>query len=158
MGLRQQHHCRRHRVVVAVVAASVVVLAGPGTGPASARQASDDDGLRVRGVASYRLDPAARLVHVAVDLSVTNTTPDSASGDVVRRTYFPEVTVPVPVEAANVTAVDGSGRAAAVRIDPVADSPFAAGAVDLSPDLYYPGTRDLRLTYDLPDLHPAPRA
>lgn len=141
-------------LVVAALASLLGSAAGadPSSGPAPAAQA--EDWLRFEHRASFVVDPPARAVHARHELTLTNLQPDQPVAGGVRFTYLPEVGVPVPSGAVGFTAVRSDGRALSVRAEPTG-SPFATLAVvDLSPDLRYPDTVTVVLTYDLPAVPP----
>lgn len=119
-------------------------------------RAAETDGIRFQAHSTFRLDPPAAVVRVTVDISVTNEAPDSYSSRYVTQTYFPSIGIPVMPEATTSAAVrQDDGRPLGVTLEPPpADQAAATLTVDLSPDLYFPQTQALRVTYDLPDLPP----
>lgn len=117
--------------------------------------AQDPDGIRYQGHTTYRLDPAAAVIRVTVDISVTNEAPDEYSSRYVTQKYFPSIGLPVLPEATNFSAArSDDGRALAVTREAPAADQLATLTVDLSPDLYFPQTQALRVSYDLPDQPP----
>jgi len=117
-------------------------------------RAQAEDWLRFEHRASFVVDPPARAVRARHELTLTNQQPDQPVAGGVRFTYLPEVGVPVPSGATGFAAARADGRALSVRAD-ATESPFVTLAVvDLSPDLRYPDTVTVVLTYDLPAVPP----
>jgi len=129
------------------VALSIV---GIGAAPAAA----DEDGLRYETHALYELDRPAHVVHVAVDIALTNEQPDEVTGNFIREFYLPDTVVPVLTEATNFAATRDDGTPLDVSTEAI-DLPLVMLArIDLKPDLYYGHTANIHLTYDLPSLGP----
>lgn len=117
--------------------------------------AGEHDGIRFQAHTTYRLDPPSRVVRVTIDLSLKNEAPDEYSSRYVTQTYFPSIAIPVLPEAINLTATrQDNGLPLAVTLDPPAADQLSTMNIDLSPDLYFPQTQALRVSYDLPDLPP----
>jgi hypothetical protein len=136
--------------LVAGFAVSVTVLvagaAGVGVGPALA----EDDGLRFESRSVYRLDPASDVVNVTVELTVTHEVPDPSDGSFY---YFDGVSLAVPAEAANVSAV-GDGGPAAVMLEPSDLPTWRHATIEVTPVLRFRQTRSYTLTFTLPGLAP----
>lgn len=117
---------------------------------ATARSASAEGGLRESATTTYVVDPSGAAVHVTVDLTTTNTTPDQHRGNVIEQAYFRGVLVVALAEATNFTAVSAGGAALSVTSQP-ASSPFVqAVEVQFSSNLFYNQTQTVHLHYDLP--------
>ncbi len=110
-----------------------------------------DDGLLLTTNSTYRLVPSEGRIGVTVDLTATNTTPNTTSRDVVTRYYFDRVTMVIQPEASNVSATSGGRRLAVTvrsqkRLDLV--------EVRFADAIYYGQAATIRLHYDLPSGKP----
>jgi hypothetical protein len=146
---------RSRATVTAAVIALLVVLLPAGSSPARAA----DDGLDIATSATYRLDPDAEAVHVAVDLRLTNrrppTTRSTPSGPQVTDWVFDGFTLPVQESAARLRAsFDGARLTTSLR---PADG-FAVARVSLRRGLRFEQTTSVRLTFDLPGGAPRSRS
>jgi hypothetical protein len=108
------------------------------------------DGGRVESHSMYTLDPAARAVHVRVDVTVTNQMPNVRQGNSILESYLSGFNEPVPAETANISATGDDGRNLDVSTDPTDDPIFETADIKLSPALFYPNSESFTLTYDLP--------
>ena len=143
------------KVLRAVAALAIAVaMSVVGATPASPAPAQVEEGLRYEAHVVYDLDVAARAVHVALDVTVTNETPDVVSGGVISERYYPVAVVAVLAEATNFVAIKDDGRELGVEIEPTDSELYSFVLVDLAPDLFYPNSQTFRLTYDLPSQAP----
>src|SRR5262249_51879595 len=108
------------------------------------------DGARVESHSVYTLDPAARAVHVSVDVTLTNQTPNVRQGNSILQSYLSGFNEPVPAETANISATSGDGRSLDVSTEPSDDPIFETLDIKLSPALFYPNSESFTLIYDLP--------
>src|SRR5260221_4664681 len=90
-------------VALATLVAPTFVLLAATAQPAHAV------GFSESATTTYVVDPAAGAVHVTVDVTSTNTTPDRTSGNIITQTYFHGVGVVELAEATNLSAVSDSG-------------------------------------------------
>jgi hypothetical protein len=135
------------RAVVALVAVIVpsVVLLGATAVPAAAA-----GGLRESATTTFAVDPAAGAVHVTVDVTATNTTPDTRNGNIINQAYFRGVIVPALAEATNFNATSDGGAALSVTSLP-SSAPIAQDLeVHFSSNLFFNQTQGVHLHYDLP--------
>ena len=161
-------HVRR-RVAAAVVVLGIALGSTPGAPAAAPRidlpvhrvahdvevlGAADEDGMRLETASAYRVDPAAGVVRVTVDVTVTNETPDEVTSTYVSQAYFPRLGILTLAEAGNFVATKDDGTPLGVEIEPLEVPQVVIAAVDLVPDLYYQDTQRLRVTYDLPNQAP----
>ena len=143
----------------ALIGVSIVAVAGPGRAAVplsrsvAARSAAFDEGFKVATHTIYRLDPAGGAVRVALDVTLTNQTPNTTSGRISTRYYLPEYSVPVLSEAVNLQATEGGG-ALPVRFEGTESPEVEVAVIDLQPDLFYGSTQTVHVTYDLPKLPP----
>ena len=114
----------------------------------------EDDGLRYESQSQFVVDAAAAAIHVTVDVTATNETPNQTSSGGVRQFYFHSLTVVTLAEAVNLTATRSDGAALSVSQEPTDVEEFAIAVVDLRPDIFYRQSQSLRLTYDLPSQPP----
>jgi hypothetical protein len=140
------------RTRAATAAASLLLAGALGLGAPSPAAAQDpDDGLATTGRSTYVVDVAARAIHVAVDLSATNTVPDTARGF----TYFASIGVVTLAEVVDVVATTADGAPLSVEVEPIDGNDLVAVVrIDLPERLRYQDTQRIHLTYDLPDQGP----
>jgi hypothetical protein len=121
--------------------------------PASTeRRRALDGGVRLEARTTFTLDPSAGAVHVALDATITNQRRDQVSGGTITQYYLPSVRLPVLSEAVGVAAVKSDGTVLPVSTEATESPRFVFAVVDLRPNLYYPGSQTIRLTYDLPQV------
>ena len=130
---------------LAVLVAPSIVLVGVAAAPAGAT-----GGLRQVATTTYVVDPAGGAVHVTVDLTATNTTPDHRRGNVIEQAYFTGVVLGVLAEATNFNAMSGSGATLSVTSQPAPVSYAQTIDVRFSSNLFYNQTAVVHLRYDLP--------
>ncbi len=134
-----------------LVAAALLALAASVASVASeTARAAEDDGLAVGADATYRVDPADRLVRVRVDFDLTNQRPDTvrqtSTGTSTTRWYFDRLDFAVPPDARSVRATSG-GRSLATSVS--SRNGFRAVTVRF-PDLFYGRSRPVRVDFTLP--------
>lgn len=133
-----------------VLASSTSTSASRVLGAQLAAAAPSGEGIDLEASSTYVLDDAARLVHVTYEARVTNTEPSTYTFYSIITPYLAKLGIPVQKEATNVVASHDDGSTLPVSIEGT-DSPFVSIAViDLEPDLFYPDTQVVRLSYDLP--------
>lgn len=127
-----------------------------GRGRAGCVSDADPGGGLAAGQASstYTLDLGAGAVRVRHDVTLTNLQPDTPIPGGVSRRSLPEFGVGVPAEATAFAAARSDGTSLAVTTEPTESPQFRLAIADLSPDLYYPASQTLSLTYDLPQRAP----
>ena len=128
-----------------VLVAPSLVLVGATAAPA-AQPAVCVESRRRR---TWSIRPAA-AVHVTVDLTATNTTPDHRRGSIIEQAYFTGVVLGVLAEATNFNAVSGSGATLSVTSHPAPVSYARTIDVQFSSNLFYNQTAVVHLRYDLP--------
>ena len=111
-----------------------------------------DAGLVLAGDTTYSLRAADSVVDVSEAITVTNVKPDQTESSGVRRFYYDAVTVPVPVDAANVVATS-DGDALAVAVAVAGNGKLAPARVGFA-NLYFGQSRTMVLTYSLPGSAP----
>jgi hypothetical protein len=116
---------------------------GLGSGPAVADAAGPS--LTMVGAATYDVRPASRLVHVTVQLSVTNHLGDS----VIARHTFNRTDVTVPPTAKNVSATAGTKKAGVTVVSRTSVQQVLS--VGLGVALGSGHTTSVTLAFDLPD-------
>ena len=136
---------RASRAVVALAVAACGLVLLPS-------DAWADAGLVLTGDTTYSLRAAESVVDVSEAITVTNVKPDQTDGTGVRRFYYDAVTVPMPVDAANVVATS-DGVALDVTVDDSGNGKLAPARVAFA-NLYYGQSRTIVLTYSLPGSAP----
>lgn len=136
-------------------AAAVLAVAGPEavvaeSVPAAPAVVERGEGLGVDSRTTYAIDPPAGLVHVAYDVTVTNRQPDQVTGSYIRQFFLAELSVPVLSGAVNLVAAKAGGASLPVRLEGTESPHVSLAVIDLQPNLFYPSSQSVRLTYDLP--------
>ena len=122
-----------------LIAWAAIRLAGPMPAVAS------DGGLPMSASARYELIPAERRVHVTVDASVTNLTPDSAT----QRFFYTGVSIPAPPGAANPSASAGGAAIGAAVTESTAE--YTLLEVTFGVSVFYRQSYSFRLSFDIVD-------
>lgn len=149
---------------------SVVILAGGLLGPLAAPAAATppaalaappaitavdySEGLRVETSSTYTVDLAAAVIHVEQVITLTNEVPDRRTATYLEQSYFPEIATLVLPGATGVTASWSGGASLPVGVTPSGGGLVDLATIDLVPDLYYGGSKTVRLTYDVPGRPP----
>jgi hypothetical protein len=129
-------------LVMATVAAGLVAAAAPAAAEAS-------DGMS--SATTVRLDPAAGVIRVVTDVTITNTAQNEYRAGSVVYPYLFAVSYPIPAGVANLTATSSGGMPLSVRTEPLEEEDlFQLAAADLAANLYSGETTVVRLAYDLP--------
>ena len=132
-------------MALATLVAPTFVLLGATAQPAHAV------GFNESATTTYVVDPAAGAVHVTVDVTSTNTTPDRSSGNITTQTYFQGVSVVEPAEAINLRSISDSGAPLAVTTTPAPVSAFVDIELHFASNLFYNQTAVVHLHFDLPN-------
>jgi hypothetical protein len=132
-------------LAAALVLALAVTIASPAT-PARAA-----DGLTIEAATVYRVDPAAAVVRVQIDLRLTNTVADRVTGDRVLRTTFTGLSVPLQAGAEEV-AVTGRDGTPTLTVEPLDIGVLAK--VELARALTHDRSTTVTLTYVLRGAEP----
>ena len=111
------------------------------------------EGLRYEAHSTYTVETAAGVVHVLVDMTITNEEPNSTSGNIVTSYYWSEIVVPVIASATNFAATR-DGNAQGVSLEPGSTPRFSYATIDLAPNLYYRDVARVQFRYDLPSAPP----
>ncbi len=133
---------------VAVVALVVVSFLGPaGASPVFAA----DDALSLVSTSTYSLVPAKGLIHVAVDVTATNSKPNKVeqtpNGTRTTRFFYDEARIAIQAEATAIRASAGKTKLA-TSVTP--DAGFDVLKVTFANDLNYKQSTKFRIDYDLP--------
>lgn len=109
------------------------------------------DGLAVASTTTFRVDPANALIDVEVVFTVSNVTPNRTRNGVTTQYYFPGLSVPIPVEATEISVVRSDGRALSTeRPGAEPDSSFELLDVNFGRNLFYRSSSTFTLGYILP--------
>ncbi len=146
------------RTTVAALVAVLWVMLAAGVAEAQDDEGPDDDGLLVVADKTYRVLPDEGVIEVEVVYELTNQVPNYSRGYTTYQTYFQAFVELIPETATDIVAVRSSGREVSMEILPPpddaevdTDDPFIAWEIDLGPNLFYRQTRNITLTYRLPD-------
>ncbi|HUQ44447.1 MAG TPA: hypothetical protein VM451_08605 [Candidatus Limnocylindria bacterium] len=123
--------------LVAALLAAGVALAPPSATPALAA-----GGLQIAADTVYTLDPEARRVHVAIDVRLTNTKPNSATFVY----FYRHVRFPLQPDARAVRATDSAGTLSTTTKQ---HPRYVEAVVHLRANLYYRDSKSFKIRYDL---------
>ncbi len=115
------------------------------------RPAAAADGLTISSSTTFRVDPDNALIDVEVVFTVTNVTPNRTRNGVTTQYYYPGLSVPIPIEATQISATRSDGRSLTTerpRADP--EHSFELLEVSLGRNLFYPSSSTFTLRYILP--------
>ena len=131
-----------------LLAVPLTVLSGAGAAVAA-------DGLSYRSTTTYTIDAQSGVVHVAVEVTLTNTVADRRDGNTINRRYFTGFSLPAPTGASNEVATTSGGTALAssTRILSGNDT-FVIYDIDFADNLFYKQTAYVLVTYDILGLPP----
>lgn len=122
------------------VAAATVALAAP--------TAHADDGIDVDSTSRYVLQPKEEVVRATMTMTVRNDRPSYRTGNYIQYFYLPFITIPVPTEAAQLTAVS-DGSPLSVTREPTKDPSTALATIDFPSNLLYGQSRTLTVSFVL---------
>jgi hypothetical protein len=123
--------------------------------PAGISTVLADGDLEESSTTTFTLDPAAGVVHVVVEVAVTNVVPDRTEGDTVYSRYYTGYSIPALAASAGASAVDAAGRALTVTSEPVSEAPgYVLYTVEFAERLDFLETERFTLTYDIVGLPP----
>jgi hypothetical protein len=108
--------------------------------PAPLRAAGD--GLQIVTATRYEVLPSQGRVHITIDATATNLTPDTSEG----RTYYTGVTFGIPAGASRVAASSGG-----VPLTVSLDRGHTRASVTFNRDVFYEERYRYRVTFDLAD-------
>lgn len=126
------------RALAAPAVALVLALALP-------VRAYADNGLRIEAQTNYDVQANSGIVKVTATINLLNTTVD-APGPPPRRLFFSSLSVPVPAEAANLTAVSDG---APLTLTTATINQFVSQATISFPNLFSEQRRVITLSYDI---------
>ena len=114
---------------------------------------SFDGGLRVESHTTFTLDPDALIVRVRYEADLKNTLPNITQGNFINKRYFSSFGLPTVAEAVNVVATR-NGAPMSVSVESTDTPAFSLWVADIAPNLFYPSSMHLTITYDIPALAP----
>ncbi len=141
---------RRPRIIATLAIAGVLAMVAVFAPPTAGTVHAADDFLRVAADTTYRVDTGDRLVRVRIDFTMTNLRPNTVRrtslGTTTTRYYFDRLLFAVPAEARSLVSTSGGSRlGTSVR----ARDGFRSVTVRF-PNLFYRGSRSLRVEFTLP--------
>lgn len=122
------------------VAASTVALAAPA--------AHADNGFDVDSTSRYVLQAKAEVVRATMTMTVRNERPSYRTGNYIQYFYLPSITIPVPAEAAQLTAVS-NGAPLSVTQEPTKDPSTALASIRFPSNLLYGQSRTITVSFVL---------
>ncbi len=109
------------------------------------------DGLAVASSTTFRVDPDNALIDVEVVFTVTNVTPNRTRNGVTTQYYYHGLSVPIPVEATQISATRSDGRSLETeRPGAEPEYSFQLLEVRLGRNLFYRSSSTFTLRYILP--------
>ncbi len=128
-----------------LLAGVAALLATPAAGELAPAARAAGPGLTMIGAATYDVRPASHLVHVTVQMAVTNHLVDT----VIQRYTFSRVDVTVPPTAVHATATAGTKKVSVSQVSRTSSQ--AVLSVGLGGSLGSGRTTSVSLAFDLPD-------
>lgn len=122
------------------VAAATVALAAPA--------AHADDGIDVDSTSRYVLQAKEEVVRATMTMTVRNERPSYRTGNYIQYFYLPSITIPVPVEAAQLTVVS-NGSPLSVTREPTKDPSTALATIRFPSNLLYGQSRTVTVSFVL---------
>lgn len=136
---RSSTHAARGRRALAVAAATAALAA-----PA----AHADDGFDVDSTSRYVLRAEEEVVLATMTMTVTNERPSYRTGNYIQYFYLPSITIPVPAEATELTAVS-NGAPLSVTREPTKDPSTALATIRFPSNLLYGQSRTVTVSFVL---------
>jgi hypothetical protein len=136
---RSTAYAARGRRALAVAAATVALAA-----PA----ANADDGIDVDSTSRYVLQAKEEVVRATLTMTVRNDRPSYRTGNYIQYFYLPSITIPVPAEAAQLTAVS-NGSPLSVTREPTKDPSTALATIRFPSNLLYGQSRTVTVSFVL---------
>ena len=136
---RSTTYAARGRRALAVAAATVALAA-----PA----AHADDGFDVDSTSRYVLQAKEEVVRATMTMTVRNDRPSYRTGNYIQYFYLPSITIPVPAEAAQLTAVS-NGSPLSVTREPTKDPSTALATIHFPSNLLYGQSRTVTVSFVL---------
>ncbi|WP_183092437.1 hypothetical protein [Nocardioides stalactiti] len=128
------------------VAAAITALAA--TAVLAAPAAHAEDGFDIDSTSRYVLDAKDEVVRATMTVTVTNEKPSYRTGNYIQYFYLPSLTIPVPVDAAQLTAVS-NGAPLSVTREPTKDPSTSLATIDFPSNLLYGQSRTITLSFVL---------
>lgn len=132
-------------LAAASLAGFVGLLLAPAAGALAPMVDAAGPGLTMIGAATYDVRPASRLVHVTVQMSVTNHLTDTK----IQRYTFGRVDVTVPPKATHAAATAGSAKVSVSQVSRTSKQEVLSVGLGVALDAGH--TTVVTLTFDLPD-------
>ncbi len=122
------------------VAAATVALAAPA--------AHADNGIDIESTSRYVLQAKEEVVRATMTVTVRNERPSYRTGNYIQYFYLPAITIPVPAEAAQLTAVS-NGAPLSVTQEPTKDPSTALATIRFPSNLLYGQSRTVTVSFVL---------
>ncbi len=133
------------RTALALVLAVLFTLVAP------ARPAAAADGLAIRSDTTFVVQPESETIAVSATYSVTNVTPDRRTRTGTTQYYYTGLSIPVPTEAIDVTAVRSDGRTLSLTLEEPEDGFYSVFAdVSFGRNVFYRSTTTFTVSYVIP--------
>ncbi|KAA1417074.1 hypothetical protein F0U44_18045 [Nocardioides humilatus] len=140
--------CPEHRSTTYAARARRALAVATATVALAAPAAQAEDGFDVDSTSRYVLDAKKEVVRATVTMTVTNERPSYTTGNYIHYFYLPSITIPVPVEAAQVTAVS-NGAPLSVTREPTKDPSTEIANIAFPSNLLYGQSRTVTVSFVL---------
>lgn len=140
--------CPQHRSTTYAARGRRALAVAAATAALAAPAAHADDGFDVDSTSRYVLRAKEEVVRATMTITVTNERPSYRTGNYIQYFYLPSITIPVPVEAAQLTAVS-NGAPLSVTREPTKDPSTALATIRFPSNLLYGQSRTVTVSFVL---------
>ena len=131
-----------------LVAVGCAVLVATAVAPDRVDAQSAGNGLEEASINSFEFDPGRGVVRATIDIDLRNVTTDQVDGDTIRRAFFDNYAISVPLGAENIVATrEGTILEGTLISDPRFPA-FSTYRFALDTPLFSGDSADLQVTYD----------
>ena len=131
-----------------LVAVGCAVLVATAVAPDRVDAQSAGNGLEEASINSFEFDPGRGVVRATIDIDLRNVTTDQVEGDTIRRSFFDNYAISVPLGAENIVATrEGIVLEGTLISDPRFPA-FSTYRFALDTPLFSGDSADLQVTYD----------
>lgn len=140
--------CPQHRSTTYAARGRRALAAAAATVALAAPAAHADDGIDVDSTSRYVLQAKEEVVRATMTMTVRNERPSYRTGNYIQYFYLPSIAIPVPVEAAQLTAVS-NGAPLSVTREPTKHPSTALATIRFPSNLLYGQSRTVTVSFVL---------
>ncbi|WP_183100119.1 hypothetical protein, partial [Nocardioides pelophilus] len=140
--------CPQHRSTAYAARGRRALAVAAATAALTAPAAHADDGFDVDSTSRYVLRAEEEVVRATMTMTVTNERPSYRTGNYIQYFYLPSITIPVPMEAAQLAAVS-NGSPLSVTREPTKDPSTALATIHFPSNLLYGQSRTVTVSFVL---------